>query len=176
MAFTWTANGRCRCSVRWRRCDQRDRQVWSGADGTQFGGPYQTAPLPYGAEGVPPKAPVQLEGKGEFVLGLFGKDSQPTAFIIRQSKLQTTHQSHGGCFDPGPDAARYGPEGRAYRVRRQNLHGRRILKPSSHQVMDVCSASVSKPSSLKTLNSRMQSPIRWQAGFGKRKHDAPQSG
>ena len=45
-------------------------------------GAYQTAPLPYGAEAIPTNCPVQIKGGGEFVLGLFGKNSRPTAFMI----------------------------------------------------------------------------------------------
>lgn len=52
---------------------------------------YHTAPLPYGAEAIPDKAPVQIKGDGQFVLGLFGKDSRPTAFMIvnRNYKQET---------------------------------------------------------------------------------------
>lgn len=45
-------------------------------------GAYQTAPLPYGAEAIPADCPVQISGAGEYVLGLFGKDDQPTAFMV----------------------------------------------------------------------------------------------
>lgn len=45
-------------------------------------GAYQTAPLPYGAEAIPTNCPVQVTSEGEFVLGLFGKNSQPTAFLL----------------------------------------------------------------------------------------------
>ena len=43
---------------------------------------YHTAPLPYGAEAIPAAAPVQITGPGEFVLGLFGKEGRPDAFMI----------------------------------------------------------------------------------------------
>jgi hypothetical protein len=43
---------------------------------------YHTAPLPYGAEAIPASAPVQINGSGEFVLGLFGKAGRTTAFMI----------------------------------------------------------------------------------------------
>ena len=54
-------------------------------------GVYHTTPLPYGAEAIPVKAPVQIKGDGQFVLGLFGKDSLPTAFMIvnRNYKQET---------------------------------------------------------------------------------------
>ena len=45
-------------------------------------GVHHTAPLPYGAEAIPASCPVQITGEGEFVLGLFGKDSQRSAFMI----------------------------------------------------------------------------------------------
>jgi hypothetical protein len=45
-------------------------------------GAYQTTPLPYGAEAIPTNCPVQMAGAGEFVLGVFGKSGQPTAFMI----------------------------------------------------------------------------------------------
>jgi len=45
-------------------------------------GAYQTTPLPYGAEAIPTNCPVQITGAGEFVLGLFGKETTPTAFMI----------------------------------------------------------------------------------------------
>lgn len=54
-------------------------------------GVYHTAPLPYGTEAIPDKAPVQIKGDGQFVLGLFGKGSLPTAFMIvnRNYKQET---------------------------------------------------------------------------------------
>jgi len=45
-------------------------------------GAFQTAPLPYGAEAIPTNCPVQINGDGEFVLGVFGKNAQPTGFMI----------------------------------------------------------------------------------------------
>lgn len=41
-----------------------------------------TAPLPYGTQAVPADAPVQIVGKGEFVLGLFGASGRTTSFMI----------------------------------------------------------------------------------------------
>jgi hypothetical protein len=43
---------------------------------------YHTAPLPYGTQAVPADAPVRLTGSGEFVLGLFGRKGQTTAFMV----------------------------------------------------------------------------------------------
>ncbi len=43
---------------------------------------YHTAPLPYGTQMVPADSPVQFTGSGEFVLGLFGKNGQTTAFMV----------------------------------------------------------------------------------------------
>ena len=45
-------------------------------------GVYHTAPLPYGTQAVPADAPVQIVGKGEFVLGLFGRSGRTTSFMI----------------------------------------------------------------------------------------------
>lgn len=45
-------------------------------------GVYHTAPLPYGTEAAPASAPVQFAGDGTFVLGLFGTNGKPTAFMI----------------------------------------------------------------------------------------------
>ena len=45
-------------------------------------GVYHTAPLPYGTEAVPANAPVQIVGKGEFVLGLFGSSGRATSFMV----------------------------------------------------------------------------------------------
>ena len=45
-------------------------------------GVYHTEPLPLGVEGVPAQSPVQIASEGEFVLGLFGRDKRPTAFMI----------------------------------------------------------------------------------------------
>ncbi len=45
-------------------------------------GVYHTAPLPYGTQAVPADAPVQIVGKGEFVLGLFGTSGRTTSFMI----------------------------------------------------------------------------------------------
>ena len=43
---------------------------------------YHTAPLPYGTQAVPADAPVRFTGGGEFVLGLFGRKGQTTAFMV----------------------------------------------------------------------------------------------
>lgn len=45
-------------------------------------GAYHTPPLPRGAEPIPADAPVQIAGPGAFVLGLFGKAAQATAFMV----------------------------------------------------------------------------------------------
>jgi len=45
-------------------------------------GAYHTAPLPYGAEAIPASCPVQISGGGDFVLGMFGSGSKPSAFMI----------------------------------------------------------------------------------------------
>lgn len=45
-------------------------------------GTYQTAPLPYGAESIPANCPVQIKGGGEFVLGILGRNSSPSAFMV----------------------------------------------------------------------------------------------
>ena len=53
-------------------------------------GVYHTAPLPYGGEALPIDSPVQIEGEGEFVLGLFARAERPNAFMIvnRNYKLE----------------------------------------------------------------------------------------
>jgi hypothetical protein len=43
---------------------------------------YHTAPLPYGTQAIPADAPVRFTGGGEFVLGLFGRKGQTTAFMV----------------------------------------------------------------------------------------------
>jgi hypothetical protein len=53
-------------------------------------GAYHTAPLPRGAEAVPADCPVRIVGKGEFVLGLFGKGGQVTAFMIVNRDYRTS--------------------------------------------------------------------------------------
>ena len=45
-------------------------------------GVYHTTPLPYGTEAVPADAPVQILGKGEFVLGLFAVSGRTTSFMV----------------------------------------------------------------------------------------------
>jgi hypothetical protein len=46
-------------------------------------GAYHTPPLPRGAEAIPPDALVRITGgAGEFVLGLFGRAGQVTAFMV----------------------------------------------------------------------------------------------
>jgi len=59
-------------------------------------GAYHTAPLPYGAEAVPASSPVQIVGAGEFVVGVFGRNARPSAFMIvnrdyRQEQTATVH-------------------------------------------------------------------------------------
>lgn len=43
---------------------------------------YHTEPLPIGTEKVPASSPVQFTGKGEFVLGLFGRQGKTSAFMV----------------------------------------------------------------------------------------------
>jgi len=45
-------------------------------------GAYHSEPVPRGAEAMPADAPVQIVGKGEFVLGLFGTGGRVTAFML----------------------------------------------------------------------------------------------
>ena len=45
-------------------------------------GVYHTPPLPYGTEAVPANCPVQIVGKGEFVLGLFAHAGRTSSFMI----------------------------------------------------------------------------------------------
>ena len=57
-------------------------------------GAYQTAPLPYGAEAIPTNCPVQITSEGEFVLGLFGTASEPTAFMIVNRNYREPTEVH----------------------------------------------------------------------------------
>ena len=52
-------------------------------------GVFHTAPLPYGTTPVPPSSPVQLQGPGEFVLGLFGQGGKTTAFMVVNRNYRT---------------------------------------------------------------------------------------
>lgn len=45
-------------------------------------GAYHTAPLPYGAEALPNPGSVQMASPGEFVVGVFGQNARPSAFMI----------------------------------------------------------------------------------------------
>jgi hypothetical protein len=45
-------------------------------------GVYHTAPVPYGADPLPPEAPLQLGTPGEFVIGFFGTSRKTEAFMI----------------------------------------------------------------------------------------------
>jgi hypothetical protein len=45
-------------------------------------GIYHTEPLPLGGERIPNDSPVKILSKGEFVVGLFGKDKKATTFMI----------------------------------------------------------------------------------------------
>lgn len=58
-------------------------------------GAYQTASLPYGAEAIPTNCPVQITGVGEFVVGLFGEASQPTAFMIVNRNYREPAEANG---------------------------------------------------------------------------------
>ncbi len=45
-------------------------------------GVYNTSPLPLGGESIPKNSPVSVLSKGEFVVGLFGKNKKTSAFMI----------------------------------------------------------------------------------------------
>lgn len=57
-------------------------------------GTFHTGPLPLGTKPVPVSSPVQFVGPGNFVLGLFGKESNVTTFMVvnRDYKLPATAQ------------------------------------------------------------------------------------
>ena len=38
--------------------------------------------MPYGAEALPHPGSLQIDGGGEFVVGVFGRDGRPSAFMI----------------------------------------------------------------------------------------------
>lgn len=51
-------------------------------------GVYHTAPLPYGATALPNPGSVQITGPGEFVVGIFGQNGRPSAFMIVNRNYQ----------------------------------------------------------------------------------------
>ena len=59
-------------------------------------GVYHTAPLPYGAEAMPASGSVQIVGLGEFVIGMFGRNARPSAFMIvnRDYRQEQTAMVH----------------------------------------------------------------------------------
>ena len=64
-------------------------------------GVYQTEPLPYGAEAMPANCPVQITSEGGFVLGLFGKKAQPSAFMIVNRDYKSASQASVKVTLPG---------------------------------------------------------------------------
>ncbi len=90
-------------------------------------GVYHTAPLPHGATAIPAKAPVQIKGGGEFVLGLFGRDSQPTAFMIVNRNYQREIEAEAVLSIPGRWLQELDRTTGQW-VRRQTLRGKRIVK------------------------------------------------
>lgn len=49
-------------------------------------GAYHTAPVPNGASPIPASCPVQITSRSECVLGIFGADSKPTAFLLANGR------------------------------------------------------------------------------------------
>ena len=64
-------------------------------------GLYHTAPLPYGAEAMPLSCPVRIAGDGGFVLGLFGKNAQPSAFMIVNRDYKKASEASVKVMMPG---------------------------------------------------------------------------
>jgi hypothetical protein len=52
-------------------------------------GAYHTSPLPYGAVAMPSPGSVQIAGPGEFVVGVFGKNGRPSAFMVVNRDYRT---------------------------------------------------------------------------------------
>jgi hypothetical protein len=90
-------------------------------------GVYHTSPLPSGAEAIPAKAAVQIEGTGEFVLGLFGKDSQPTAFMIVNRNYQREAEATATVSIPGQELQELDRQTGKW-VRSQRLDGKRTVR------------------------------------------------
>jgi hypothetical protein len=90
-------------------------------------GVYHTAPLPYGAEAIPAPAPVQIQGDGEFVLGLFGKDSRPTAFLIVNRNYKQAAEAIVKVSIPGRKLEELDRTTGQW-LRGQTLRGKRIVK------------------------------------------------
>jgi hypothetical protein len=89
-------------------------------------GVYHTSPLPYGAEAIPTQAPVQIKGPGEFVLGLFGKDSRPTAFMIANRNYKQEAEATAIVSIPGSGLQEFNRTTGAW-VRIQALRGKRTV-------------------------------------------------
>ena len=70
---------------------------------------------------------MQIKGKGEFVLGLFSKDSQPTAFMIVNRNYKQPIKATAVVSIPGRTLQEL-DRGSGLWVRRQSLQGKRILK------------------------------------------------
>lgn len=89
-------------------------------------GVYHTDPLPYGAEAIPASAPVQIKGDGQFVLGLFGTDSKPTAFMLVNRDYKQATEATATVSIPGRKLQELdratGKWGRS-----QTLRGKRIV-------------------------------------------------
>lgn len=90
-------------------------------------GVYHSAPLPLGTEGIPAQCPVQITGQGEFVLGLFGQDSQPAAFMIVNRNYKQPIKARAVVAIPGRKLEELDRTTGRW-VRRQSLRGKRIVK------------------------------------------------
>lgn len=90
-------------------------------------GVYHTAPLPYGGEAMPTNSPVQIKGDGQFVLGLFGKDSRPTAFMIVNRNYKEATEVTVTVAIPGRKLQELDRTTGKW-VRNQTLSGKRIVK------------------------------------------------
>jgi hypothetical protein len=89
-------------------------------------GVYHTDPLPYGAEAIPAKSPVQIKGDGQFVLGLFGKNARPTAFMIVNRNYKQETETTVTVSIPGRKLEELDRTTGKW-VRRQTLRGKRTV-------------------------------------------------
>lgn len=90
-------------------------------------GVYQTAPLPYGAEAMPSNCPVRITGDGGFVLGLFGKIEQPSAFMIVNRDYKHETEATATVSIPGRKLEELDRKTGKW-VRSQPVRGKRAVK------------------------------------------------
>jgi len=90
-------------------------------------GVYQTEPLPYGAEAMPTNCPVQLASEGGFVLGLFGKNAQPSAFLLVNRDYEKASETSVKVMIPGRRLQELNRQTGKW-SRAKTLSGKRLVK------------------------------------------------